>query len=92
MASLKCKQKLRGFPEDKNSSRRKVLIRELHKKLLSDPRKGKVDPRIAIRRSLIRTMNVAHFVNLKSSVCIIRIRIIRGFFHNYSLFENKNLL
>ena len=31
---FKCKQKLRGFPEDKQSNRRKVLIRNFPKKLL----------------------------------------------------------
>ena len=29
VTSLKCKQKLHGFPENKNSNRRKVLIRKL---------------------------------------------------------------
>ena len=29
LLSLKCKQKLRGFPEDKNFNRRKVLICQL---------------------------------------------------------------
>ena len=33
MSSLKCKQKLCCFPEDKNSNRRKVLVHELHEKL-----------------------------------------------------------
>ena len=31
---LECKQKLCGFPEDKNSNRRKVLICEFHKNCL----------------------------------------------------------
>ena len=34
LSSLKCKQKLRDFPEDKNSNRTKVLICKSHKKLL----------------------------------------------------------
>ena len=34
MSSLKCKQKLCGFPEDKNSNRRKVLICEFDKNCL----------------------------------------------------------
>ena len=58
IVDLQCKQKHRGFREDENSNRREVLIREFHKKLLkSAPRKNKVDPRIAIWGSLIRTLN-----------------------------------
>ena len=34
LLSLKCKQKLSGFPEDKNSNRRKVLIHEFRKNCL----------------------------------------------------------
>ena len=34
VVNLTCKEKLRGFPHDKNSNRRKVLIREFHKKML----------------------------------------------------------
>ena len=34
LLSLDCKQKFCGFPEDKKSNRRKVLICEFHKKLL----------------------------------------------------------
>ena len=34
IAELEYRQKLRGFPEDKNYNRSKVLIRKFHKKLL----------------------------------------------------------
>ena len=34
MVELKCRHELCGFPEDKNSKRRKILIRKFHKKLL----------------------------------------------------------
>ena len=45
LLSLKCKQKLRGFPEGKNFDRRVVLIWEFHKKLLKVIRKkDKFDP------------------------------------------------
>ena len=45
MASLKYKQELCGFPEDKNANRRKVSIREFHEKLFEkNPRKDKIDP------------------------------------------------
>ena len=39
VANLKMKQKLRGFPENKYSNGRKVLICKLHKKLLKLIRK-----------------------------------------------------
>ena len=53
-SSLKCKQKLRGFAGDKNSSRREVLICKFHQKLLKVIReKTKPIPEYAIHRSLI---------------------------------------
>ena len=42
----KCKQKLCGLSEDKNSNRMKLLIREFQETLLKV--KDKVDPRIMI--------------------------------------------
>ena len=39
---LECKQKLCGFPEDKNSNRRKVLIHEFHKNCLNWPAKRQI--------------------------------------------------
>ena len=42
MSTLKCKQILCGFPEDKSSNRRKVLIIEFHEKLLKDIRESRL--------------------------------------------------
>ena len=56
LSRLKCKLKLRGFPEDKISNRKKVFIPEFHKNCYGGPGKDKVDLRIAIRGSLIQTL------------------------------------
>ena len=44
LSNLKCKQKFRGFPEGKTFNRRKVLIREFHKKMLKVIREKKKLP------------------------------------------------
>ena len=48
MSSLKCKQKHCGFPEDKNSNKKSFDSRISEKIGQSDPRKDKINPRIAI--------------------------------------------
>ena len=52
LLSLRCKQKLGGFPKDRNSTTKKGLIREFHKKCLKWSRKDKVER----TKSLIQTL------------------------------------
>ena len=66
-------KKLQGFLEDKYSNGMKVLIRKLHKKLLSDPWKGKVDSQIATCKLLIRTLIVFQYILVKVIQTIIPI-------------------
>ena len=58
--SLKCKQKLCVFLEDKNSDRKGSFDSRISKKFAeSDTRKGEIDQLIVICGSLIRTLR--HF-------------------------------
>ena len=63
LGEFEVKRKLRGFLEDKNCNRMKVLIRKFHKKISeSDTQKGKVYPQITIHGSLIRTPYLCYFL------------------------------
>ena len=66
--TLKRKQKLRGFPEDRNLNTKKVLIHEFHKKLTR-----KRQSRSANRDSQIDNSNPVRLFDLKAIVCIIKV-------------------
>ena len=84
MSRLKCKQKLCGFPDDKNSKRKKVLIREFFKKnAQSDSRKEKVDPRIVNRRSLIEPRNTLRLIEPWNTLRMTNVYILYHMFTKY---------
>ena len=78
MASLKYKQKLCGFPEDKNANRRKVLIREFHKKLFEkNQRKDKIDPNpksnLALLPSSVPLLSAGTVQSENTYSCILKV-------------------